>query len=171
MFPLRTRPLENGGKRAYLALLLILSGDVELNPGPSPKCNDCQENEGNLCQGNLILCKPCGLVRFPSKEQADKTHNKYHDKRGKGQDPKPTTSKNEKKEKPLLPQSKITNLNNVKKIYNIEGYILIPAEHPTKFLNKFKGQANHNYTTSTKHLASTILSLYNIIYENIGDDD
>ena len=71
-FPLRIRPLENGGKRAYLALLLILSGDVELNPGPSPKCNDCQGNEGNLCQGDLIICKPCELVRFPSKEQAEK---------------------------------------------------------------------------------------------------
>ena len=170
-FPLRIRPLENGGKRAYLALLLILSGDVELNPGPSPKCNDCQGNEGNLSQGDLIPCKPCELVRFPSKEQAEKTHNKPHDKRGKRQDPKPTTSKNEKREKPLLPQSKITTLNSVEKIYNINSCILIPAEHPTKFLNKFKEQANHNYTTSNNHLASTILSFYNIIYENMGDED
>ena len=170
-FPLRIRPLENGGKRAYLTFLIILSGDVELNPGPSSKCSDCNENEGFLCQGDLMLCKSCEHVRFPLKDQADETNHKPSDKRAKRQDPKQTASKNGKKEKPLLPQCKITNLNSVEKIYNIDSSIQIPAEHPTEFLKKFIEQSSYYYTTSNNHLASTILSLYNIIYESMGDDE
>ena len=83
--------------KVYLALLRILSRDVQSKPRPSPKCNDCKENNGNLCQGDLILCKSWELVRFQLKKHPDKTQNKHHDKRGKRQDPKLTKTKKERK--------------------------------------------------------------------------
>ena len=69
-FPVIIRPLTGScGSKAYLALLLVLYGEVELNPGPSMMCQDCYEEKGVLCQGDMVLCHSCNELRFPPNDK------------------------------------------------------------------------------------------------------
>jgi len=113
-------------------------------------------------------------VRFPLNDQASKTknaNNRTTDKCGKKQDLKPKTMSCNKKKKPPCPQSKISNLSSVEKIYNISSITQTPSEHQKDFLSTFKNQASYSYPTGNIHLASTIRSFYHTMYENVGDGD
>ncbi len=176
-FPFKTRPplKSRGRNKAYLALLLILSGDIELNPGPDTgdMCVDCKISEGKLCQDDLVLCGSCEELRLkPSSSDASKKDEIVVKQKGKKVANKKARSVKEQKKnkKPLLSTNKITDLKSVYSIYDIKTDQPIPKEHPSSFLNQFENKPHYSYTTDNTRIATTIFAYHKQIYDKIGED-
>ena len=135
------------GRSHIILLLILLSGDVELNPGPtSLKCQDCNKNEGQLSQGDLILCSNCSSIRFPPKDRPITT--------------KARPNKTQRK------RTEITDIDSVKTIYRIK---------ENEKLNNSSSTSTEATTASyvletTNDLIAWILALNNVIYVKMGGD-
>ena len=135
------------GRSHIILLLILLSGDVELNPGPtSLKCQDCNKNEGQLSQGDLILCSNCTSIRFPPKDRPTST--------------KVRPNKTQRK------RTEIKDIDSVKTIYRIK---------ENEKLNNSSSTSTENTTASyiletTNDLTAWILALNNIVYVKMGGD-
>lgn len=155
-YPLRIRPLskKTHGCKAYVTLLLILSGDVELNPGPG-RTDICKEKE-------------CEIIEDQSKDGQGKLKVKGKDEKVDGKQKKQSIKK---VKKPLLATNEITDIESVIKLYHIKPNLPLPEEHTSTFLERFKDVQHYSYSTNNTQIASTILIFNDQIYEKLGMDD
>ena len=120
--------------QAHLLLLLILSDDVEMNPGPNTMsvqtCQDCKKEKGSLRQGYLMLCSPCNDIRFPIGISSDTdTSSKSFGSKRKGKNQGNGRAKHAKKEiKQLQATNQTTGIDRVMELYSIKTDLRIPLE-------------------------------------------
>ena len=72
----------NKKKAAYLFLLILLSGDVKLNPGPKETINQCPACKEILNENNSLTCNDCKSIYhkdccFPKTGKGDKALKAY----------------------------------------------------------------------------------------------
>ena len=99
---MKNRPkTKNGAKTAVIALLLIMSGDVEANPGPTYMCQVCKQGYDESVPGTPSLCQEC---------------HSYMDNLG------PPEEK---------VREDITDIDSILGIYSINPKQIIPPQHPS----------------------------------------
>ena len=142
--------------KTMIFLLLLMCGDIESNPGP--QCNDCKLSQGKICQGDLVLCENCEMVRFPPKaRRQERTEHKGKIDKGK-------TS--------MADIIVITDQESIITNYKLDIGLQMPPEHVSKQKDKFEGVIPYLIeTTSYNHLPALILATYHIVYQGLGSDD